>query len=104
MTLRYEWIDRHREPKCAPNPKWPNGKPLDASEGFTEKCSIDLPYPAKRCGIYMIVCDKCGHKIGITTAGRPDDPAKITLPCYVDMGMMYGTAVFNDDGKVGVLK
>jgi C4-type Zn-finger protein len=44
----------------------------------------ELPYPAKRCGIYLVVCERCGYSAAITTAGRPDDPRKVTLPCKLN--------------------
>ena len=82
MTLRAEWIDSGREPRCAPDPKYPNGLDVDTSDGAARTCSIDLPYPAKRCGTYIIRCDVCGIADGITTAGRRDDPRRVTVPCY----------------------
>jgi C4-type Zn-finger protein len=44
----------------------------------------ELPYPAKRCGLFLVICDKCGYSAAITTAGRPDDPRKVTLPCKLN--------------------
>lgn len=82
MALTAEWIDRGREPQCAPDPKFPNGIDLDASNGAARTCSMELPYPAKRCGLYIVACDRCGQRDAITTAGRPDDPRKITLGCF----------------------
>lgn len=82
MTLTAEWIDREREPKCPPQPQFPNGTDLDMSEGAARTCSMDVPYPAKRCGLYVVTCDKCGQRNAITTAGRPDDPRKITFGCF----------------------
>lgn len=52
------------------------------SDGATRTCSIELPYPAKRCGVYVIECAKCGQKNALTTAGRPDDPRTVTMGCY----------------------
>lgn len=43
---------------------------------------MELPYPAPRCGIYAVKCEKCGLLVGFTTAGRPDDPRKVTLACF----------------------
>jgi len=81
--LKIEWKDRNREPQCAPNPEFPNGKDIDISDGAQKKCTAHVPYPAKRCGVYVIKCMVCGMKIGVTTAGRPDDPRSVTLPCFV---------------------
>ena len=76
-----EWIDHGREPKCAPNPDYPDGIDLDCSAGSSITCKCDLPYPAKRCGVYLVKCVLCGFTAACTTAGRPDDPRSITVPC-----------------------
>jgi hypothetical protein len=70
-----EWIDRGREPQVAPNPDYPNGKPLrltDIVKAKVKHCKVDLPYPAKRCGVYVVKCKQCGLSVGVTTAGRPE--------------------------------
>lgn len=83
MTLTAKWIDGMREPTQKPNPKYPHGIDLDISGGKGWTCKMKLPYPAKRCGQYLIECDNCGTNALITTAGRPDDPRSITLSCKV---------------------
>lgn len=75
-----EWKDGEMEPKCAPNPAYPNGIDLDVSQGQVS-CRVALPYPAKRIGAYMVECRLCGFTVACTTAGRPDDPRSITIPC-----------------------
>lgn len=80
--LTVEWVDKEREPQCAPNPIFPHGIDVDMSNGASKTCSVQVPYPAKRCGIYVIHCDTCGQRNGITTAGRIDDPRRITFGCY----------------------
>lgn len=85
MTLTAKWVDREREPKCAPNPMFPRGMDVDTSAGAAETCSMEVPYPAKRCGVYMVHCDKCGQTVALTTAGRPDDLRKVTLGCYAQV-------------------
>lgn len=70
-----------REPQCAPDPRYPTGKDLDASRGEPDTCTTALPYPAKRCGIYVIRCVACSFSVGVTTAGRPDDPRSVKIPC-----------------------
>lgn len=77
------WVDKGREPQCQPDPRYPAGKDADLSEGAAKTCKSELPYPAKRCGVYVVRCRKCGVNAGITTAGRPDDPRSVTFPCYV---------------------
>jgi hypothetical protein len=79
--FRVKWIDDNREPQCTPDPNYPNGIDLDISEGKTPYCSSDLPYPARRCGFFMVECMNCGQIVGVTTAGRPDDPRSIKMAC-----------------------
>lgn len=78
--FKIKWIDGDREPKCAPDPAFPNGKDCDVSHG-RPSCKALLPYPAPRCGMFYVQCKKCGTNVIITTAGRPDDPRSVTLPC-----------------------
>ena len=79
-----DWFDAGREPKCAPDPGYPEGKDIDVSLGAKQACKVDLPYPAKRCGRYEIACEKCGITVAVTTAGRPDDPRSVTIPCKAE--------------------
>lgn len=80
QTMKVTWIDSGREPRCAPNPAYPGGKDLDISGGL-RSCVTALPYPAKRCGYYVVECEKCGLSIACTTAGRADDPRSLRIPC-----------------------
>lgn len=80
---RIEWIDDKREPQCAPDPAYPNGIDIDLADSVQPCCKVILPYPAKRCGTYVVTCDLCGTRVGCTTAGRPDDPRSITIVCNV---------------------
>lgn len=79
--MKIEWHDSGREPCCAPDPSYPDGKDIDGSLGAEKTCTVGLPYPAKRCGVYIVGCEVCGLKVGITTAGRPDDPRSVKLGC-----------------------
>lgn len=81
--FQIEWLDAEREPKCKPNPAYPEGVDLDVSNGAAKTCTTPLPYPAKRIGAYVITCEVCGYRAGCTTAGRPDDPRSITIPCRI---------------------
>lgn len=85
MTLLVEWHDGEREPKCPPNSDFPHGIDVDSSAGALKTCSVNVPYPAKRCGLYVITCDKCGQRNGFTTAGRVDDPRNITFGCFANV-------------------
>lgn len=89
MTKTHEvrWIDAGREPQCPPDPAYPNGVDIDftlnihAEPISKTSCKVDLPYPAKRCGRYEILCKACRLSVAVTTAGRPDDPRSVTIPC-----------------------
>lgn len=78
------WIDSGREPTQPANPKFPKGMTVDFSKGGPS-CYLKLPYPAKRCGAYLIQCNECKVSILVTTAGRADDPRSIRLPCIVEI-------------------
>jgi hypothetical protein len=80
-NFKIKWLDRGREPQCKPDPNFPEGKDCDCSRGMSPACKADLPYPAKRCGLYYVECLLCGTNAIITTAGRPDDPRSVRLPC-----------------------
>lgn len=84
QQFKIDWLDAGREPQCAPNPAYPEGidipSPRHGEEGF-KFCVVKLPYPAKRCGTYIVECTRCGFFVGVTTAGRPDDPRSIEIEC-----------------------
>lgn len=86
QAITVDWIDRHREPKCAPNPSYPLGRDIDVSDGSDASCKTVVPYPANRCGVYVLRCSKCGMSAVVTTAGRVDDPRSVTLPCRLTKG------------------
>lgn len=75
------WHSHDRKAQCPPNPQYPNGKTIVA-HGIEEKvCVTTLPYPAAECGLHMIHCNRCGQRVAITAAGRPDDPIVLELGC-----------------------
>lgn len=86
--LKIEWRDSGREPQCAPNPDYPEGIDIDLSGG-APACETALPYPARRCGAYIIKCTLCGVRVGVTTAGRPDDPRSAKIPCKPLKGKVH---------------
>jgi hypothetical protein len=75
------WHDSGREPQCPPDPAYPQGIDINAAAG-EPCCKVRLPYPAKRCGFYAVRCRWCGFSVILTTAGRPDDPRSVTMPCF----------------------
>jgi len=79
--MKIEWRDSGREPRCKPDPAFPQGVDLDLSAGAEKTCFTELPYPARRCGLYIIECPTCELRTGVTTAGRPDDPRSVKMAC-----------------------
>lgn len=80
--MKIEWIDHAREPQHPPNPDFPHGVDIDLAGPYAvETCKTALPYPAKRCGLYVVECPLCGRRAAITTAGRPDDPRSVKMAC-----------------------
>lgn len=76
------WVDRGRYPQVPSNPAFPDGIHLDITRGAEVYCSTPLPYPAKRCGEYVIRCSICRRVLVVcTTTGRPDDPRSIKFGC-----------------------
>jgi hypothetical protein len=78
-----KWSDYHREPTQPSNPEYPNGIDLVVHDprSVALVCKVNLPYPAKRCGLYTVSCNVCHKKFAVTTAGRADDPASLTISC-----------------------
>jgi len=85
--LTVTWIDRGFEPRNPPDPKFPAGMDIDLTKGQRPCCTTALPYPAKRCGYYVIKCATCGNNSIITTAGRVDDPRSVKMPCVPMMSL-----------------
>ncbi len=75
------WIDHKREAQNPPDPAYPKGMDVDITNGVKRWCKTDLSYPAQRCGLYVVKCLLCGLSVGLTTAGRPDDPRSLKMSC-----------------------
>lgn len=84
------WLDSGREPQCPADPAYPQGKDVGNVFPGEVTCKVVLPYPAKRCGAYLVTCRKCGIKAGCTTAGRVDDPRSLTIVCR--LAQRFGNA------------
>ncbi len=84
--MKVEFLDSGREPKCKPNPAFPNGQYIDSSFGAEATCEASIPYPAPRCGVMIVECERCGLRVGLTVAGRPDDPHTVKMGCLTPPG------------------
>ncbi len=88
-NLKAKWVDAGREPQCPPDPDFPNGMEIDGSGGAKVFCEVVLPYPAPRCGYYLLTCDVCDFQGIVTTAGRPDDPRSVKIACKPLEGVVH---------------
>jgi hypothetical protein len=79
--VKVEFLDSGGEPQCPLDPAYPKGKDIDVSCGALLTCIAKIPYPAPRCGAMVVECQRCGIRVGLTVAGRPDDPRSLRLPC-----------------------
>ena len=78
QEIKIEFISHGRKAKCPANPQFPGGKDIDATGGM-EGLWVDLPYPAKECGIWIVSGPNI-MRTAITAAGRTDDPKKVKVP------------------------
>ena len=82
MTIDVTFLDAGRSPTEKPNPKFPDGMAINLNVNpIAKSCTKNLPWPAPRCGSYIVTCRECGFTAGVTVAGRADDPRIITIPC-----------------------
>jgi hypothetical protein len=82
--MKITWIDHHREPKHPPDPRYPDGVDLDLALDAVKTCTANLPYPAARCGMYVLHCEVCGLRAVASTAGRVDDPKSVKVACRLN--------------------
>lgn len=75
------FLDSGRTATQKPDPAYPDGMEIDLRHPGQKGCCRNLPYPAPRCGHYVVVCTVCGYRALISVAGRPDDPKNVTMPC-----------------------
>jgi hypothetical protein len=83
MSIEVYFLDSGREPQCKADPRYPDGVHLNLAVGAEQKCTRNVPWPAPRCGTYVIECKKCGFKGAIKVGGSPDDPRIVTMPCKI---------------------
>jgi hypothetical protein len=74
-------LDGHREASLPPDPAYPNGAAIDVALDAPRACRVELPCPAARCGMWLVVCRECGFAIALGTTGQADDPRSVRVPC-----------------------
>ena len=77
--------------QCPADPAYPHGIALDCTRAqfrqshdsldIASTCTLELPYPAPECGLWMVSCDDCPLTVAITAAGRVDDPISVKMAC-----------------------
>lgn len=82
MEMDIRFNSHNRKAQCASNPKYPKGIDIDVSQG-KQACLTQLPYPAPECGIWEVRCPTCGMSVGVTAAGRIDDPRSLKMACKI---------------------
>lgn len=80
-----KFLDSGREPECRADPRFPLGRAIDAAQGADRSCIVELLYPAPRCGVLVVECERCGRKDMLTVAGRADDPRAIRVACLAPL-------------------
>lgn len=79
--MKISFIDSGRTARCAPNPDYLDGIDVDISGGDEVCCLVELPYPAPRCGQWVVGCEDCQQVNIVTAAGRADDPRTLKIAC-----------------------
>lgn len=83
------------------------GKPIDGSLGAATTCTVDLPYPARRCGRYEVRCKACGSARWIGAMDRQIVEeehgrrfVKVRVPVIVDAdGSWTASGLWSRDAK-----
>lgn len=76
-----DWVDGHRAATYPADPGYPCGIAIDVALDAVRACRAELPWPAARCGLFVVRCTLCGFAIALATAGRPDDPRTVRVAC-----------------------
>lgn len=76
-----DWSDGHRETRYPADATYLNGCAIDVALDAPRACRVQLPYPAKGCGHWVVICRVCDYAIALGTAGRRDDPSSVRIPC-----------------------
>lgn len=101
--LKVVWQDHGRTAQNPSDPLFPHGKDVDITPiGAVAACSTVLPYPAPRCGLWIVTCSQCGLRVGVTAAGRPDDPRSVKVACQLGATGDFPEGKLGDDDEGGL--
>lgn len=81
MAFKTKFHTDGSAPVNPPRSEFPNGEDVDGSNGARKTCTAQLPYPAPSRGVHICECEDCGLRVGVTAAGRPDDPRSMKVAC-----------------------
>lgn len=81
MTIHIKFMDRGVTAHCPPDSRYPHGIDVDLARSGHWTCMVELPYPAPRCGFWIVTCENCGQINIVSAAGRADDPRSVRLGC-----------------------
>lgn len=79
--LNPSWTPSPIVPTSPPDPRFPRGREVGMPVYRRDACLLDLPYPAKGPGEYVVECSRCGQAGRAKTSGRADDPTMMRLVC-----------------------
>ena len=89
MTIDVYFIDAGHRSDERPDPAFPTGRRVNIDGPLpTALCCYNLPYPAPRCGTYVVECLECPVRHEIPVNGRSDDPYIITMPCKKQLKLL----------------
>ena len=75
------WVDQERVSTYPADPAYPHGAAIDVALDAAHACRLALPSPTVGCGLWVIKCRRCHYALCVGTAGRPDDPCSVRIPC-----------------------
>lgn len=83
--MKVTFLDKGGRPRGAPNPAYPDGMDVDASGGASLTCTAHIECPAPCMGLAVVECDRCGLRVALTVAMRPDDPRSLKVACKMPL-------------------
>jgi hypothetical protein len=76
------WSSTGQKAQKPSDQRYPRGVHIDGRMNKEDpSCIVKLPYPSPCVGAYKATCEICGLVIGITAAGRRDDPKSFEITC-----------------------